>query len=135
MYEAIYPPYYKLGSAQILSPELIPEFKPGSQVIKAWIRERLYALDPYHPPNAFLTSLTQASCLALQFDHDDAAAYLRRIPSVMKYRPRVLLWDDNKSYVANYLLDTLQDRDEHALNKGVLFMKYVVAQVHPIYSH
>ncbi|KAM5542264.1 hypothetical protein V8D89_004137 [Ganoderma adspersum] len=117
LYEAIYPPYYKLGSAQ---------------VIKAWIRERLYALDPYHPPNAFLTSLTQASCLALQFDHDEAAAYLRRIPSVMKYRPRVLLWDDNKSYVVNYLLDTLQDSDEHALNKGVLFMNHILQKKVPI---
>lgn len=100
------------------------------QVIKAWLRDRLYTLDPYRSPNVFLTSLAQASCLALQFDHGAAATYLRRIPSVNKHPPRVFLWEDGKSSVVNYLLDSLQDSDEHALNKGVLFMKYVVPRAH-----
>ncbi|KAI1785582.1 hypothetical protein LXA43DRAFT_1185708 [Ganoderma leucocontextum] len=132
LYEAIYPPYYKLGSVHDLSPALIPEFKLGGQVIKVWVRDRLYASDPHRPSNAFLTNLIQASRLALKFDHDAAAEYLHRLPTVMNYRPPMLLRDNDKLYVVHYLLHSMQDSDQHALNKGVLFMNHVLEKKVPI---
>ncbi|KAI1785420.1 hypothetical protein LXA43DRAFT_132940 [Ganoderma leucocontextum] len=132
LYEAVYPPYYKLGSVHDLSPALIPEFKLGGQVIKVWVRDRLYALDPHRPPNAFLTNLIQAARLALKFDQDAAAEYLHRVPTIMIYRPPMLLRDNDKSYVVHYLLHSMQDSDEHALNKGVLFMNHILEKKVPI---
>lgn len=126
LYEAIYPPYYKLGSVHVLSPSLIPEFELGRQVVNVWARDRLYALDPrQRPQTAFLTSLMQVSRLAFAFDCSATAEYLPRIPSIMRYRPTMLLQSHDGAYVVHYLIDFMQYNDDRALNKGVLFMKYV----------
>ncbi|PIL29959.1 hypothetical protein GSI_07870 [Ganoderma sinense ZZ0214-1] len=126
LYEAIYPPYYKLGSVNDLSPALIPEFDQGKQVIRVWVQDLLYAIEPHRHPNAFLTNLVQSIRLALKFDQNSATEYLHRLPTVMTYRPPMLLRDHDKSYVVHYFLDSMKNSDENALNKGVLFMNHIL---------
>ncbi|TBU21885.1 hypothetical protein BD311DRAFT_811916 [Dichomitus squalens] len=133
LYEVLNPPYYKLGSSQLLSPALIPEFSLGSQVIKVWVRDNLYALDPYRPANAFLTSLLQGLRLAFRFDPDAASEYVHRIPAVVSYRPPTLMrGGDSEGYMVHYLLDSMQNSDVKALSKGVLFMNHVLEKKVPI---
>ncbi|EJF58549.1 hypothetical protein DICSQDRAFT_172899 [Dichomitus squalens LYAD-421 SS1] len=133
LYEVLNPPYYKLGSSQLLSPALIPEFSLGSQVIKVWVRDNLYALDPYRPANAFLTSLLQGLRLAFRFDPDAASEYVHRIPAVVSYRPPTLMrGGDSEGYMVHYLLGSMQNSDVKALSKGVLFMNHVLEKKVPI---
>lgn len=121
--EALFPPYYRLGSLQDLSPDLIPELDEGLQVVKSWVKELVYKLDPYEPPNLFLTSLIRVARLAFTFDRKGAHNYLHRAPCVISYRPPPLLRGPDKAYVVHDILLSMQNDHISAFNQGILFLK------------
>ncbi|KAG6919462.1 hypothetical protein DXG01_005721 [Tephrocybe rancida] len=79
LYEAVNPPFYRLGTHSQLNPDLIPEYRKGIQVLKEWLRDAAYVLD-FNPRVLLLTNLLRISSLALMFDRRDALNYLRKAP-------------------------------------------------------
>ncbi|TFK88273.1 hypothetical protein K466DRAFT_598787 [Polyporus arcularius HHB13444] len=134
LYEAFYPPYYKLGSIHVLSPELVPELHQGLPTVQAWLRDLLYKLDPYSPPasSSFLASLIWTTSLAFRFDAKAAPEYLTRVPCVAAYRQPALLRGNDKAYIVHDLLAHMQSSDHHALSRGILFLDHVLGQKLPI---
>ncbi|TBU42438.1 hypothetical protein BD309DRAFT_866309 [Dichomitus squalens] len=133
LHDALYPPYYKLGSIQLLSPALIPEFTTGCQVIKFWVHDHLFSLSAYLASNTFMTIFIQGLRLAFVFDASNASEYVYRAPAVMTHRPSVLMRSgETNVYIVHYVLDSMQNNDIHALNKGVLFMNHILDNEIPI---
>ncbi|TBU23105.1 hypothetical protein BD311DRAFT_674657 [Dichomitus squalens] len=132
LYDALYPPYYKLGSIHLLSSALIPEFTVGGHVIKSWVNEHLYSLSAYQS-NAFITNFIQGLRLAFVFDANNASEYVYRTPAVMTHRPSALMRSgETNVYIVHYVLDSMQNSDISALNKGVLFMNHILENRVPI---
>ena len=130
LYEALCPPYYKLGSLQNLSPPLIPEFSVGTHVIKAWVCDLLYFINPWFQSNTFMTNFMQGFRLAFRFDASAASDYVHRIRSVASDRPPVLMRSgDTEGYIVHYFMGSMTDGDSKGLNKGVLFMKFVISPI------
>ena len=128
MHDALFPPYYKLGGLHALVPDSIPEWRSGLHVIATWTRDSLYQLDPIpiKYQGAFITTLARFTRLALEFDRPKALKYLERIPCASAVRPAPLLREQGKKYVVLDVLSLMQNTDETALDRGILFMKYVV---------
>ncbi|KAI0716097.1 hypothetical protein C8T65DRAFT_606293 [Cerioporus squamosus] len=134
LYEALFPPYYKLGSLYALSQVAIPELEHGLQVVRVWTRDLLYRLDPYRPPHLFLTMLIRTARFAFTFDHKAAADYAPRVPCVLAYRPQALMRSQGteKSYVVQYLIGFMQNSEVYSLNQGVLFMNHILENKIPV---
>ena len=123
LYDAFFPPYYKLGGPHALVPGLILEWKEGMQVVATWARDSLYELNPYKSLRTFVTVFVSITTLALEFSHKDASEYLQRVQSVTQLRPPMLCREPEKAYVVHDLLSLLTNNDEMSLNRGILFMK------------
>lgn len=134
MYEAIFPPYYKLGSLHALSPETIPELEQGLQVVKVWARDLLYRLNPYRPAHLFLTMLLRTARLAFIFDPKAACDYVPRVPSVSTNKPTALMRvrEAEKAYVVQDFVGFMQNSEVFSLNQGVLFLKCVTFPCTPL---
>lgn len=109
---------------------MIPELARGLQVAQVWIRELLYSLDPFgrvtKGGTMFLTVLTRMISLSLTCDFKAATEYLPRVPCVASSRPPQLLRNTDKAYIVHDLLSMMQVGELSALNRGVLFVKYVL---------
>lgn len=125
LYDALFPPHYKLGGPHVLIPGLIPEWKEGTQVVATWARGSLYELDPRGSLRTFVTVFASIATLALEFSQKDASEYLQRIQSVAWFRPFMLCREPDKAYVVHDLLSLMMNDDGMSLNRGILFMKCV----------
>ena len=123
LYNAYFPPHYKLGSPHVLAPGLIPEWKEGTQVVATWARESLYELDPHKSLRMFVTAFVRMATLALEFSQKDASEYLQRVQCVARFRPSMLSRGPEKAYVVQDLLSLMTNSDAMSLNRGILFMK------------
>ncbi len=96
-------------------------------MVKVWARDLLYKLDPYRPPQLFLTMLIRIAHLAFTFDPKAAVDYVPRVPSVSVHRPPALMRirQTEKAYVVQDLIGFMQNSEVYSLNQGILFMKYV----------
>ncbi|KAI0757675.1 hypothetical protein C8Q80DRAFT_1134839, partial [Daedaleopsis nitida] len=125
--EALFPAYYKLGSIDILAADTIPELEQALQIVRLWVHDMLYKLDPYISSHLFLSTFMRAVRLALVFD-SKAMDYLYRTPSVAGCRPVPLLRGKDKAYVIHDLLAVLHlpSEDVSSLNRGLLFLNHVL---------
>lgn len=86
------------------------------------------------PTKPFLINLIRTSFLATIFDRAAAARNLHRIPCVVRLeRPQFLLRKTFKSerYAVQDLILAVQCEDAGALDKGILFLKYVLRLCRP----
>ncbi|OBZ79120.1 TPR and ankyrin repeat-containing protein 1 [Grifola frondosa] len=131
LYDALFPPHYKMGSLHLLATAMIPEFQKGLQVVRTWVPELFYALDPYAAQHQFLSSLTRAAALSYTFDSYAAHHYIRRANCYSMYRPPHLLRSPD-AYVVHDILAFMEDNHQNSLSRGILFMKHVLDNQIPI---
>ncbi|KAI0770957.1 hypothetical protein BD413DRAFT_613484 [Trametes elegans] len=129
LYDALFPPYHKLGSYQLIDTNLTPELQRGLQVVQVWIHDFLFGLNPLRPPwpdSAFLTTLVRVARLAILIDSEAASKYLSRVPCVATFREVIYLRQSEIAYTAHDLLGLLYNSDPMALNRGILFLRHVL---------
>jgi hypothetical protein len=120
LYSALYPAFYRLGSASSLDISLIPEAEPGFQVVKEWVRSWVYDFQ-FMPPIKFLSNLVQVSRLSFQLDRKDAMSYLTQSP-FMHLQPAIYQRADSR-YVVGEFLSSLEGKDTTCISAGVLFVR------------
>ncbi|KAI0656844.1 hypothetical protein C8Q70DRAFT_1158814, partial [Cubamyces menziesii] len=133
LYDALFPPYYKLGSRHALDTTTTTEIKQAGPVIEMWTRGLLYGIrhtESYSP--LFLTNFMRILRIALSNDPTAAWDYLHRVPCVSTYRPRLLLRGLDEVYAVSDLLASMQVDDEQSLNKGILFLDHILEKKIPV---
>ncbi|KAJ7171712.1 hypothetical protein C8R43DRAFT_1231226 [Mycena crocata] len=130
LYSALYPSFYRLGSASCLDLNSIPEAVAGFQVVKEWIRTWVYEFR-FMPQARFLGNLCQVAKFAFQFDRKDAMTYLTKSP-FMLMTPSVYLRTGAR-YVVSEFISSLEGKEETCISAGVLFVRHVVNNELPIH--
>ncbi|KAJ7451097.1 hypothetical protein FB451DRAFT_1566339 [Mycena latifolia] len=130
LYSALYPSFYRLGSAASLDLSSIPEADVGFQVVKEWVRAWVYDFN-FMPPVKFLSNLAQVSRLSFQLDRKDAMSYLTQSPFV-RMKPSIYMRPGN-NYVVGEFLSSLEGKEPTCISAGVLFVRHIIHSQLPIH--
>ncbi|KAJ7479993.1 hypothetical protein B0H11DRAFT_1263344 [Mycena galericulata] len=130
LYSALYPSFYRLGSASSLDLSSIPEAEAAFQVVKESLRSWVYAFE-LTPQAKFLSNLSQVARLSFQLDRKDAMSYLTQSP-FMRLKPAIYM-REGRNYVVGEFLLSLEGKDQTCISAGVLFVRHIVQVPLPIH--
>jgi hypothetical protein len=122
LYEALTPPLYIQGSFADLDLTLIPHGLAGLRVVKNWIRESFYLLNPSRSPQ-FLTTLMRITSLSCAFDWNDAPAYIAQAECLTRNRSIKLLRKPDNRYLVLDMLDSYRGATPSSISSGILFLQ------------
>ncbi|KAG1841503.1 hypothetical protein F4604DRAFT_1961164 [Suillus subluteus] len=125
LYEALTPPLFIQGSFADLDLTLIPHGLAGLGVMKNWIRESFYRLNPSTSPQ-FLTTLMRITSLGFTFDRNDAPAYIAQAKCLTKNRSIKLLRKPDNHYLVIDILNSYRGATPSSISSGILFLQYVL---------
>ncbi|KAG2096334.1 uncharacterized protein F5147DRAFT_839983 [Suillus discolor] len=125
LYEAINPPLFIQGSPADLDMNLMPLRLDGVKVVKLWICESFYSLDPFFTQAEFLTALMGITSLSFDFDRDDAPAYISRAKCTIS-GPLELVRKGDKRYMVHDLLSSYQGASLSSISSGILYLLHVL---------
>ncbi|KAG2034294.1 hypothetical protein BDR03DRAFT_1093813 [Suillus americanus] len=125
LYEALTPPLFIQGSFADLDLTLIPHGLAGLGVVKNWIRESFYRLNPSTSPQ-FLTTLMRITNLGFAFDRNDAPAYIAEAKCVTRNRSLKLLRKPDNRYLVEDILNFYRGTTASSISSGILFLRYVL---------
>ncbi|KAG1851820.1 hypothetical protein C8R48DRAFT_361252 [Suillus tomentosus] len=125
LYEAINPPFFIQGSPADLDMNLMPLRLDGMKVVKLWIRESFYSLDPFHTQAEFLTVLMGITSLSFAFDRDDAPVYISRAKCTIS-GPFELVRKWDKRYMVHDLLNSYQGAIRSSISSGISYILHVL---------
>ncbi|TFY53518.1 hypothetical protein EVG20_g10077, partial [Dentipellis fragilis] len=136
---ALNPLLYDTGSLSALDIEIIPEALEGSRVVRRWIQDILFNLDPHkgeHLEFDFVANFTKASSLGIFLDSKSMENSFGRIPCLWYQFHRPLLVDGGPGFGRYYylrnLVDFLLSAGPADLLRGSIFFKHVVERHVPI---
>jgi len=118
LYDALNPPLFIQGSLADLDLTLIPHASVGLRVVKNWIRESFYKLDPFKSPSQFLTPLMRITSLSFTLDRNDAPAYIAQAKCK---HTRLLRKTDNR-YMVDHMLSSYQGVTQSSISSGILYL-------------
>ena len=121
LYEALNPPFFIQGSLADLDMKLMPFGQDGMRVVKTWIRESFYSLDPYYMGSHFSTALMRITSLSFAFDRNDAPSYISQAKCIVRSRLPELHRKDG-SYVVEDLLSSYHAASRSSISSGILFI-------------
>ncbi|KIK41852.1 hypothetical protein CY34DRAFT_84670 [Suillus luteus UH-Slu-Lm8-n1] len=122
LHEALTPPLFIQGSFADLDLTLLPH--GGLRVVKNWIRESFYRLDPKSPH--FLTTLMRITSLSFTFDLHDAPVYIAQAKCLTSNVPTKLLRKpDNRNLVAD-MLNSYRGATPSSISSGIEFLLHVL---------
>ena len=122
LYEALNPPFFIQGSLADLDMSLMPFGLDGMRVVKTWIRESFYSLDPFYMQPQFLTALMRITSLSVAFDRDDAPTYISRAKCIVRSRPTELLRKGDNRYMVEDLLMSYFGTNRSSISSGILYI-------------
>ncbi|KAG1809265.1 hypothetical protein EV424DRAFT_1328374 [Suillus variegatus] len=125
LYEAINPPFFIQGSPAELDMNLMPLRADGMKVVKLWIRESFYSLDPFHTQAEFLTALMRITSLSFAFDRNDAPVYIRQAKCTISGPLELFRKGDNR-YMVQDLLSSYQGATRSSISSGILYLLHVL---------
>ncbi|KAI0935696.1 hypothetical protein AcV5_004043 [Taiwanofungus camphoratus] len=135
-YDALYPPFYKMGALHNLKEAMIPELGQGLQIVRGWALDILSYLEPYGGgglKSTFLTSLMRFASLSFTFDMKRAQYDIPRMRCVGTYKPVPLLrGKDMDQYVVHDMLQFMEDSHPTSLLKGILFSSHILEHRIPV---
>ncbi|KAI0696497.1 hypothetical protein C8T65DRAFT_583394 [Cerioporus squamosus] len=134
LHATMIPAHHNLGGLHALSASRIPELREGLVLLKIWVQDVLYYLEPWRAEGQFLTQLAQCARLAFVLDPRLAMSCMERVQCVTFFRPVDLMrkHGDQRSYVVHDMLSFLENSDFISLDRGVLFVNHVIGQRIPI---
>ncbi|KAG2070632.1 hypothetical protein BDR04DRAFT_1076404 [Suillus decipiens] len=125
LYEAINPPFFIQGSPADLDMSLMPLRLDSMKVVKLWIRESFYSLDPFYTQAEFLTALMGVTSLSFAFDRHDAPVYISRAKCTVSGPSELFRkWDGR--YMVHDLLSSYQGATRSSISSGILYLLHVL---------
>jgi hypothetical protein len=121
LYEALNPPFFIQGSPADLDMSLMPFRQDGMKVVKLWIRESFYSLDPFWVNSQFLTAVMRITSLSFAFDRNDASSYISRAKCIVS-RPAELIRRGDNRYMLKDLLNSYRGAICSSVSSGILFL-------------
>lgn len=121
LYEVFFPSFYALGSPSNWNISLVPETMKAVTIVKDWIRELLYNIDPTEHRIHFLTFFLQATSLSLVLNGHEPLDYVFRARCMQPPIPYYLLFNPGEPALA-YALRAIQNIEFHSITKGMLFL-------------
>ncbi|KAG2034062.1 hypothetical protein BDR03DRAFT_993883 [Suillus americanus] len=125
LYEALTPPLFIQGSFADLDLTLIPHSLAGLRVVKNWIRESFYRMNPSKSPH-FLTTFMRITSLSFAFDRNDAPAYIDKAQCLTRNISVKLLRKPDNRYLAMDMLNSYRGVAPSSISSGILFLLYVL---------
>jgi len=122
LYEALNPPFFIQGSLADLDMSLMPFRLDGMKVVKAWIRESFYSLDPNDMQPEFSTALMRITSLSFAFDRNDAPNYISQARCIVHSRPVEFHRKEDERYVVEDLLSSYHAASRSCISSGILFI-------------
>lgn len=121
LYEAINPPFFIQGSPADLDMNMMPLRLDSMRVVKLWIRESFYSLDPFYTQAEFLTALMGITSLSFAFDRHDAPGYISRAKCTVS-GPLQLYHKLDGRYMVRDLLSSYQGATRSSISSGILYL-------------
>ncbi|KAG1825456.1 uncharacterized protein BJ212DRAFT_276627 [Suillus subaureus] len=125
LYEALTPPLFIQGSFADLDLTIIPHGPAGLRVVKNWIRESFYRLNPSTSPQ-FLTTLMRITSLGFVFDRNNAPTYIAQAKCLTQNRSIKLLRKPDNRYLVTDILNSYRGATPSSISSGILFLQYVL---------
>ncbi|KAG2360020.1 hypothetical protein BDR07DRAFT_1487588 [Suillus spraguei] len=125
LHEVLAPPSFIQGSLADLDLTLIPHGLAGLRVVKNWICESFYLLNPSNSPQ-FLTTLMRIASLSFTFDRNDAPAYITQAKCLTQYRYIKLLRKPDNRYLVMDMINSYQGAAPSSISSGILFLLHVL---------
>jgi len=122
LYEALNPPFFIQGSLADLDMSQMPFRTDGMKVVKTWIRDSFYSLDPFYKQPQFLTTLMRITSLSFAFDRNDAPGYISRAKCVVHSRPIEFLRKEDRRYMVEDLLGSYLGARRSSISSGILYL-------------
>jgi hypothetical protein len=122
LYEAFNPPFFIQGSLADLDMSLMPFRLDGMKVVKTWIRESFYSLDPFYMRPQFLTALMRITSLSFAFDRNDAPSYISRAKCIVHSRPIELHRKGDNRYMVEDLLSSYLGASRNSISSGIAYL-------------
>lgn len=119
-----------LGSIANLRDKTSTDYPRGIVVVKEWIREAFYYLEPDDWQESFLSLFLKNAFLGFRIDKAQIKTYINQTRCVTVYRPQYLLriLPQNKVYVLHELVSLMTAESPLSLNHGVLFIRCVLCR-------
>ncbi|KIK18633.1 hypothetical protein PISMIDRAFT_109068 [Pisolithus microcarpus 441] len=121
LYEAFFPPFWAQGSLANLNWSSIQRSQDGIRVMRNWIRDAIYSLEPRHSDD-FLTDILRLIRLSSAFGESDA---LRNANCVRQPCPGVLFRSPGRYIVAD-MIDSVQSSAESSISAGTLGLRHII---------
>jgi hypothetical protein len=124
LYDALFPPFFSLGSPANWDQNLLPETSQAIDVVREWLRELVYTIDPRNQKMRFLTFSLQANTLSRLFDKTSFQTYIHRAQCMTGFKPREFMRNHN-DYVLADCADFTIGKSHTGLAQGLMFAKYI----------
>ncbi|KAG1719467.1 hypothetical protein EDB19DRAFT_2045105 [Suillus lakei] len=125
LYEALTPPLFIQGSFADLDLTLIPHGLTGLRVVKNWIRESFYSLNPSQSPH-FLTTLMRITSLSFAFDRNNAPTYISQAECLTRNISVKLLRKSDNRYLVKDMLNSYRGATQSSISSGILYLLHVL---------
>ncbi|KAG2070722.1 hypothetical protein BDR04DRAFT_1076592 [Suillus decipiens] len=125
LYEALAPPSSIQGSFADIDLTLIPYGLAGLRVVKSWIRDSFYRLNPSNSPR-FLTTLMRITSLSFTLDQNNAPAYIARAECLAQNRYARLLRKPDNRYLILDMVSSYEGAAPSSISSGIMFLLHVL---------
>ncbi|KAF9230368.1 hypothetical protein BU15DRAFT_69253, partial [Melanogaster broomeanus] len=132
LYEAVFPPVCYQGSVADIDWSTIQNASDGIRIVREWVRDAIYSLDPINDPETFLTLILRLTKLSFAFDELDPIQYITRARSVRFFRHPELLRGPEGAYVVYDMLASIEGVTPTSISSGVLYLHHVVEKKLPM---
>ncbi|THH16781.1 hypothetical protein EW146_g3907 [Bondarzewia mesenterica] len=132
------PLFPRHGSSSVFRIDMIPEAPSALQVVKLWIPDVLYNLNPSRPElqRPFLTNFLKAITTGYRLEEKVIGICLSQVPCVhspRQWHPR-LRGQDRSVYALKSLVGFMRGTDDiFSLSRGASFFAYIVGRRFPIH--
>ncbi|KIN94542.1 hypothetical protein M404DRAFT_380086 [Pisolithus tinctorius Marx 270] len=121
LYEAFFPPFRAQGSLADLKWSSIQGASDGIRVVRHWVRDAIYALEPRYSAD-FLTDILRLIKLSSVFGESDA---LQNANCVRRYRPRAFFRYPGR-YIVQDMIESNQSATEASIFVGILGLRHAI---------
>ncbi|KAF8837940.1 hypothetical protein BDN67DRAFT_908328 [Paxillus ammoniavirescens] len=126
LYEALKPQFHVQGSTADLDFSMIPGGHESIRVMKHWVRDALYNLDPNHDRPGFLTAVLKLTSLVFAFDRSDALKCINQAPfNTHHMKPHNFLYADGR-YLVEDIVNLFDGVAQTSISSGILFLRHVL---------
>ncbi|KAI5997877.1 hypothetical protein F5J12DRAFT_895738 [Pisolithus orientalis] len=121
LYEAFFPPFRAQGSLADLKWSSIQGASDGIRVVRHWVRDAIYALEPRYSAD-FLTDILRLIKLSSVFGESDA---LQNANCVRRYRPKAFFRYPGR-YIVEDMIESNQSATEASIFVGILGLRHAI---------